>query len=326
MVQDLDFLKKSIKYRFLERDGYIVNIGYGVDNNFMRGMMTSIVSFCLNNNKALQFHIITNNISEDNLLKLEQIAQEYKVNINIYIIDKTLFKNLPVYVHLPISMYFRFILPLILTDLDKLLYVDADIICLKNADSLFDVDLENNIVGAVPDQNEDRNNDLGLNKEHIYFNSGMLVIDIKKWNEKNFFNMAIELLTTNPQAFKLPDQDVLNVLLDRKVKYLNTKFNCFVDYRNCKKPIKNEDIVLLHFSALPKPWNIAWNICKIANDFNRNLYAYYESKSPWKNIPLYEPKSYKEIAAYVRALYNNRKYFRCFIWFLKYILVKIKTK
>lgn len=316
--------KRKIEYKFLNKKGKIVNIGYGVDNNFMRGMMTSMVSFCLNNKDvAFNFHIITDGISEENKNKLNKIARQYEVNINIYVIDINIFKQLPVFVHLPISMYFRFMLPILLKNVNKLFYVDADIICIKRANNLFDINLEENIIGAVPDQNDERNNILGL-KNHIYFNSGMLVINVDKWNKMNFLEEATKLLINNPKVFKFPDQDVLNIILTGKVKYLDTKFNCFVDYRNCRKPIKNEDIVLLHFSALPKPWNIAWNICKIANDFNRNLYAYYEQKTPWKDIPLYKPKTYKEIAAYVKALYNNHEYVKVFIWLMKYFVIKKK--
>ena len=270
---------------------------------------------------------------------MEQIAKQYKININIYIIDINTFKNFPVFVHLPISMYFRFILPILLTNVNKLFYVDADIICIKKANDLFNIELEENIIelqntiellqeqlkniiGAIPDQNDERNDILGL-KNHVYFNSGMLVIDVNKWNEIKFLEIATKLVMNNDKLFKFPDQDILNIILSHKVKYLDTIFNCFVDYRNCRKPMKDENIVLLHFSALPKPWNIAWPISKVSNAFNRNLYAYYENKTPWKNIPLDEPKTYKEIAAYVKALYNKREYYKTCIWFIKYFVSKI---
>ena len=322
-------LKNKIEYKFLNTNTNIINMGYGVDNNFMRGMMTSIVSFCINNiDIAFNFHIITYDLSSENKLRLKDIAQKYNINIYIYIIDVNIFKKLPVYVHLPISMYFRFALPALLVDIDKLFYIDSDIICLKKADELFNINMDEKIIAAVPSRKENdfRNKNLNLDNKHMYFNSGMLVIDIKKWNEFDFLDKATKLLMDKSKKFLLPDQDVLNILFTKKVKYLSIIFNCFVDYRNCIDKVKNEDIILLHYSALPKPWNIAWSISKVANDFNRNLYAYYESKTPWRNVPLYEPRSYKEIAAYVRALYNNRKYFRCFMWLIKYILVKIKIK
>lgn len=321
-----NMLLKTVEYKYHNLNEFLVHIGYGVDNNFMRGMMTSIVSFCLNNRDvAFNFHIITDNISEENKIKLKKIARQYEVNIIIYVIDINIFKQFPVFVHLPISMYFRFILPILLKNANKLFYIDADIICIKRANNLFDIDLEKNIVGAVPDQDDERNGILKL-KNHIYFNSGMLVINVDKWNKINFLEEATKLLINNPKIFKFPDQDVLNIILTGKVKYLDTKFNCFVDYRNCREPIKNEDIILLHFSALPKPWNIAWSISKVANDFNRNLYAYYEQRTPWKDIPLYKPKTYKEIAVYVRALYGNQEYLKTCIWFLRYILSRASIK
>lgn len=319
-----NILLKKVEYKYAISTSFFVHIGYGVDNNFMRGMMTSIVSFCLNNEKInFCFHIITNNISEKNKIRLKQIAKQYKINISIYIIDINTFKNFPVFVHLPISMYFRFILPILLTNVNKLFYIDADIICIKKANDLFNINLEENIIGAIPDQNDERNDILGL-KNHVYFNSGMLVINVNKWNEIKFLEIATKLVMNNYKLFKFPDQDILNIILSHKVKYLDTIFNCFVDYRNCRTSIKNEDIVLLHFSALPKPWNIAWSISKVSNKFNRNLYAYYEEKTPWKNIPLSKPKTYKEISAYIKGLYNNKKYLKLFIWLLKYILVRVE--
>lgn len=319
-----NILLKKEKYKFSNSKDFFVHIGYGVDNNFMRGMMTSIVSFCINNEKIeFYFHIITDNISEENKNKLKKIAEQYKININIYIIDTNVFKKFPVFTHLPISMYFRFMLPMLLIDVNKLFYIDADIICIKKANNLFEIDLGEYIIGAVPNQNDERSNILGL-KNHIYFNSGMLIINIKEWNKIKFLEKATNLVSLNPKLFKLPDQDILNKILKNKVKYLDTIFNCFVDYRNCRKSIRNENIILLHFSALPKPWNVAWPISKISNDFNRNLYAYYEDKTPWKNMPLEEPKTYKEISSYIKALYNNRKYLKVFIWLLKYILVRVK--
>ena len=322
-MNNINFLEEKFEFKYLKEDTKCINIGYGVDDNFMRGMMTSIVSFCMNNNRNFKFYIVTSNLSEDNKIKLKTIAEQYNINIYIYKIDTKTLKKLPVFIHLPISMYFRFVLPVLLKDISKLFYIDADIICLKNAENLFDVNLNENIIAAVPDQDDKRSNTLKL-ENHIYFNSGMLVIDIKKWNELDFLKKAIDLLIENPKIFKFPDQDVLNIIFTNKVKYLDVIFNCFVDYRNCRRKINNKDIVLLHFSALPKPWNIAWPISKIVNAFNEKIYFYYEEKTPWKGVPLYKPKSYKEIGTYVKALHHNHEYIRAFIWLIRYILIRLK--
>ena len=322
-MEKVEFLRGKVRYEYLRNQEKIINIGYGVDNNFVRGMMTSIISFCLNNDRNFRFHIITDSLSESNKIKLKNMAKQYQFDVVIYEIDLEILNILPVFVHLPVSMYFRFILPILLKNIDKLFYIDADIICLKEASKLFDIDLNKNTIAAVPDQDDKRCKILGL-ENHIYFNSGMLIINIKKWNEIDFLRKAVALLVKNPKIFKFPDQDVLNIILTNKVKYLDTIFNCFVDYRNCREKINNEDIVLLHFSALPKPWNKAWNISKVANNFNRELYSYYEGKTPWKNEPLYKPKTYKEISVYTKALFYNYQISKACFWLIKYIYIRLK--
>ena len=315
-------LKSKIKYEYLTAQTYSnIHIGYGIDNNYARCCASSIASFCFNNpTKNFNFHIMTNDLSTTNKKQFEQLAQLYSVNIYIYEINIDTLAKLPTQTHLPIATYFRFILPLILDNVDKLFYIDADIICLQNADDLFNINLNNNIIGAVPDlswMNKKRNKTLNL-QNHIYFNAGMLIINIDKWNNFNTFAKVLQAIQNEPQKFRYLDQDALNLILTKHIQYLDTKFNC-IDINNIDK----KNIILLHFAAHPKPWNIAFPISKVCNEFNKNLYQYYENKTPWKNLPLEQPKNYKEIKIYAKALNHNKQYLKSIYWILKYLTNKI---
>ena len=258
-------------------------------------------------------------LSTINKKQFEQLAQLYSVNIYIYEINIDTLAKLPTQTHLPIATYFRFILPLILDNVDKLFYIDADIICLQNADDLFNINLNNNIIGAVPDlswMNKKRNKTLNL-QNHIYFNAGMLIINIDKWNNFNTFAKVLQAIQNEPQKFRYLDQDALNLILTNHIQYLDTKFNC-IDINS----IEQKNIILLHFAAHPKPWNIAFPISKGCNKFNKNLYQYYENKTPWKNLPLELPKNYKEIKIYAKALKYNKQYLQSLYWSIKYLLNK----
>ena len=316
-----NFMQNIISYDYYPNSSNHINIGYGIDNNYARCCATSIASFCLNNpTKNFNFHIMTNDLSTINKKQFEQLAQLYSVNIYIYEINIDTLSKLPTQTHLPIATYFRFILPLILDNVDKLFYIDADIICLQNADDLFNINLNNNIIGAVPDlpwMNTKRNKVLNL-QNHIYFNAGMLIINIDKWNNFNTFAKVLQAIQNEPQKFRYLDQDALNLILTKHIQYLDTKFNC-IDINSIDK----KNIILLHFAAHPKPWNIAFPISKICNEFNKNLYQYYENKTPWKNLPLEQPKNYKEMKIYSYILYQKRKYYSSLKWYLKYILNKI---
>ena len=74
---------------------------------------------------------MANDLTTTTKAKFDELAKLYSTNIFIYELDTSKLSSLPTQTHLPISTYFRFILPLILKDIDKLYYVDADIICLQ---------------------------------------------------------------------------------------------------------------------------------------------------------------------------------------------------
>lgn len=314
-------LKSKTKYEYLISQTHSnIHIGYGIDNNYARCCASSIASFCLNNpTKNFNFHIMAKDLSTTNKKQFEQLAQLYSINIYIYEINIDTLAKLPTQTHLPIATYFRFILPLILDNVDKLFYIDADIICLQNADDFFNINLNDNIIGAVPDlpwMNAKRNKALNL-RNHIYFNAGMLIINITKWNKFNTFTKVLQAIQNEPQKFRYLDQDALNLILTNHIQYLDTKFNC-IDINS----IEQKNIILLHFAAHPKPWNIAFPISKGCNKFNKNLYQYYENKTPWKNLPLELPKNYKEIKIYAKALKYNKQYLQSLYWSIKYLLNK----
>lgn len=319
MKNHQNYIKKTTNYTYnISNNQDTIHIGYGIDNNYARCCATSIISFCMNNNnQSFEFHIMTNDLSNNAKKKFELLAQNLKTNILIYEVDNYPLNTLPTQIHLPISTYFRFLLPLVLKNIPTLYYIDADIICLKDTNELFNINLGNNIIAAVPDlpiMNAKRNKALNL-VEHLYFNAGMLVINIQKWLEFDTFNKVLNAIKQDPQKFRYLDQDALNIVLHGKILYLSSKFNNLT--------LNYEDTVLLHFAAHPKPWNIAFPISKICNTFNKNLYQYYENKTPWKSLPLEQPKNYKEMKIYSYALYHNQNYLSSLKWYLKYIFNKI---
>ena len=137
-----NILKNTIQYHYISNTSSPIHIGYGIDENYARCCATSIASFCINNPKTIFcFHIMSKDLSISTKNKFQQLAKMYSININIYEINTDNLLNLPTQVHLPIATYFRFILPMILKDIDKLFYIDADIICLKKALDLFNIDI-----------------------------------------------------------------------------------------------------------------------------------------------------------------------------------------
>lgn len=319
-------IKNIINYSFLKSTSNIVNVGYGIDNNYVRCCATSIISFYENNPKQnFHFHILASDFTKESINKFKILAQQYNINISIYIVDSNYFYKLPTKSVFPIPTYFRFLLPILNKNLSKIIYVDADIICLNNIEELLSFNLDNNIIAAVPDSetmNQNRNNALNL-KSHIYFNAGMLLVNVKEWNKYNVTNKLIETVLNTVYKLDFLDQDALNLILTQKVVYLPKKFNYFNNGKVTDKEIK--DIVLLHFTASPKPWYMGWEISPLSNDYNRDLYKIYENKTPWRNSsPVISRKVY-HLLTYSKNLYHNGYYLKSIKYFILALLVKLKS-
>lgn len=301
-------VKNVIEYRCLHDTLNIINIAYGIDDNYARCMATSIASFCINNkDKNFCFYIVASDLSDKTKIKLKVLAKDYNINIIIYEINKDFFRDMPIIHEISLATYFRILLPNLVLNVDKLYYIDADIICLKDADSFFCINLEDNIIAAVPDSekmNNKRNKALNLG-QHIYFNAGILIIDIEKWNNNKISDKILTVINKYKNIIKYEDQDALNIVLSKKVRYISKKFNCIN-----LKDIDVREIVLLHFANHPKPWNRFWFLNVINNEFTKNLYSKYEEITPWKNCPLENKANLKNMIK----------------WIIKYLLKFMKKK
>lgn len=204
---------------------------------------------------------------------------------------------------------------------------NADIVCLNNADELFNIQLNNNIIAAIPDTintNKERFLDKKLSilnpSTHQYFNAGLLAINIPYWNKLNISENAINML--NSENFQCKDQDVLNILCTNQIKYLPKEYNC-INLSEIKN-IKN--VVFLHLTISPKPWFLAYQISPYFDKIKYDYYMAYEKFTPYKDIPLQEPKTYKELEHYSKMLRKAGYPLQSIKYYFKYLITKVLKK
>lgn len=168
------------------------------------------------------------------------------------------------------SVYARLILPELLGNEHKrLVYLDADTIVKSDISYLFTLSLVRDLMAAVPVNNSPSisllNERLGREKDAPYFNSGVLAINLEKWNEENLTQKAFNLLKSG--TFDFPDQDVLNILgTDRLVT---------LDWRwNTQKETDYANAIIVHFIH-DKPNTLA---CRHPE---QSTYLRYRNETPW---------------------------------------------
>lgn len=166
-------------------------------------------------------------------------------------------------------IYARLLIPELLPpDLDRVLYLDADMVVLEDLSPLWDTDLAGRSVGAVRDRIGQvgapgglRNHQaLGIRADAHYFNSGLLLMDLRRWRALSIGPRVIDYLRTHRDLIQMGDQDGLNALLHDDWLELPFHWNWQTLPRmhrqgstTCWSPTSSRQSIL-HFSSSEKPW------------------------------------------------------------------------
>ncbi len=154
------------------------------------------------------------------------------------------------------AIYFRLFIPDLFPQYDKGIYLDCDTVAIEDIGKLFDIDIKDNYIGAVADQAvasvpafcDYTKNALGIAPE-TYFNSGVIVMNLKRFREMDFYNVFCKVLGSY-EFIVAPDQDCLNLICKGKVYYYGAEWNAM--------PIaggKEVKPALVHYNLTMKPWH-----------------------------------------------------------------------
>lgn len=261
----------------------ILHIAFGVDDDYFPPMAAAMISIVDNNPKLrLAFHVVATGIPREEKQRLAAFAQERGLSIQLHEVNNEGFTKFSPPSHLTHAVYNRFLICGLLDKIaNKVLYLDADIICVGNIGELLSLDMGDKIVAAVEDIHQKKaKTAIGLSGDDPYFNSGVLYIDVEKWNKHNITDVLFKVLDEAPKCFPLPDQDALNIALAGKVIFMDRKWNVFID----EFPVTQQS-VFLHYNG-QKPWQL-WS-----EQYQDARFVASLARTPWADWR-YVPKTRK---------------------------------
>ena len=268
-----------------------MNLLYCIDKNYNEQCYTSIKSIVSNVKNPIKIIIIhsepssfskefVNKFSDNKVEQLEVI----KFNENLISNKKKLPTNSKV-PHVTLPTFFRlFIKDLVPESLNEILYLDADVICMKNFEQdyykLFNsMKKENYVVGArtIGDAKGNIENFERLDlKSKKYFNAGVMFIDVAAWKNKNVGKGLNNLLYKDTYTYM--DQDILNKYFDGNYCEIDAYMNYLikVNETNEVQPIVDKFVrdhaKLIHYVGTNKPWHEQY-----ADSKNSSYYQNYYS-------------------------------------------------
>lgn len=170
--------------------------------------------------------------------------------------------------------YYRLLLPEILKDCEKCIYMDGDTIVLDDLFNLYSIDLENNYIGAVeaPGYYENKQHHmtrLGIaeGEKFIYYNAGVLLMNLKQLREDGCVEKFMSLIG---EKLESQDQDIINIVCKGRITQISAAYNIMTKYNRwddeyfisiigeaAYEKYKHQIIkpVIIHYADKTKPWN-----------------------------------------------------------------------
>lgn len=255
-----------------------MNIIFSSDDNFAQHLGVTICSL-FENNTGYNFNIyvIDGGISDENKKRLSYLEKKYNFSIIYLVPDNKLFENVYISGHISKATYYRLSIgELLPKSVDKIIYLDCDIVVIGKIIEMWNIDIDNNILGAVTEKGFVDFAKLGIDSKENYFNAGILLINLKKWRKQEIGRKCFDFIKNDYDKIVLHDQDTLNGVLRGNWKKLDSRFNMMVQD---KKIILNP--VIIHYNSWVKPWNY------LCNHPQKYLYYKYLHLIPWRD---YRPR------------------------------------
>lgn len=262
-----------------------LNIALAFDRKLYTPFFVVLTSL-FDNNKGSTFciHTIATGVSEEQKDRITAFVKQNQSEINFYEITSSHTEGLivPENTHLALAAYYRLFFPsLIPSSITKLLYMDSDIVILDSLKELYETDLGSYPFGAKTEVNATKNRpDLGIYEDYIYFNSGIMLMNIPEWKAQRITEKCIQFIRDYPEKILYMDQDALNVVAGKNYYRLDSRFNVLpsdipkdISGKEAQDFLKNK--VIMHYTCADyKPWSI-FSI----HPYNY-IYKAYFNKSP----------------------------------------------
>ena len=237
-------------------------------------------------------------VTEVNVRKYERLAEKYGNEIVLKTIDESVVKGFSIdensYITIP--TYYRLLAATLLpANINKVIYLDCDIVVVDSIKPLWDVNLEGKALAVCEDcdyQCHSKRMNLG---EFSYFNAGVMVINLDYWRKHDLSLKFKNFNFDHPIGLLLMDQDILNgVCFDEKV-WLPVRYNYMVSYfvkvlwtvysEEKRRYYLNEcnRAVVLHY-AVEKPWNY-----RIYGGPFFSIWEKHRKKSLWRDCRNIKP-------------------------------------
>lgn len=320
--------------KLMESQNFIYHIACSTDDKYAQHCGIMLYSLLDNNQKhTFHIHILIECLNDDNKNNLIDIVSKYGAYCTFHVVNTQLLQGVKFRTKNPLSLaaYYRLLFTsMIDAEIEKILYLDCDIIVINDITSLWDINLTTYSLAAVRDsitlpQSELHRSQLGISYGGDYFNSGVMLINLQYWREHFVEEKLIKFAQKDRFVF-FHDQDALNYLFKDSWYKLSPKWNRMnmAVLEDIYFPTNSDKLdfllhpCIIHYASSNdyKPWKKT-NLLPLGK-----YYKKYKNETIWKDTELeainisYLSFYRNVIIVHLHRILNNCPFIIRFLFFL----------
>jgi len=268
-----------------------IKLVFGVDGSYSQHLAVTLVSL-LENNPANRFDIlvVTLNMAEADRDRIRELVAPFgNAVLRFEPFDIGRFRHFRTDGHISHATYLRIFIPEMLPDsVDKVLYLDCDIVVRRDIAPLWDSHIGDNVLGAVSNPFFVRHHDLDMPADASYFNAGVLLMNLKRWRELDGTARLIRFIEAHHDHLWAHDQDALNAVFCGGFLELAPAWNFQTSMLWCEPDGLNleysefrrllSDPAIVHYTTPSKPWHFS-----NTHPYKATYYEYL-AKTPYRDF------------------------------------------
>lgn len=294
LESNINILKSNLTSNKSRNFKQFIPIAYALNEGYFYPTFISLISLLENSNKSCCYVIYLllsadGSFPEYYIKKYKDLEYKY-INCEIIFIDidEDIYQKASTKRY-PKSTYYRLLIADIVTDYDRIIYLDGDTIVFNDLTELMNLEMKNNIVMGWLD------NGFGKTKAEefnitikAYITAGVILFNIKKMREENITDKFFNFM--NKYYYKLyqEDQTIINLVLYDRIGYLPPKYGIWT-YNKVEDLIHHN-----HFLNKSSPIK-CYDDLELIDALNDPGIAHYVRSKPWKPISKFTCLRYRKI-------------------------------
>ena len=305
-----------------------MNIITALNKRYIPYTVVMITSLAINNKVPIDVYLLHSELSKEDLSSIKKALDDYHITIHELFVERRLFSSkLPCNDQWSVETYYRLMmLDLLPENVDRILYLDGDMVINGSLKDIYDLDFAGMDIVACDDK-------CGLNtvesygpknrsmlKEayesgYRYFNAGVMLMNLRQMRDNYSFKTYLDAIEAWNYEMEAPDQDILNWVHWKKVGYIDCQVydlfarvahNAGITYEEVKKAV-----IIVHFAGA-KPWDndgfhfdierIWWDYAKYTPYYEKLLNDFVDSAMKDKTIAIFLEKLLQDNSELRRTL------------------------